>query len=70
MSKMEKNMGRMDRVIQIHIAVVVAGLFLGDVISGVLAYVLIAFGIIFLLTSFISFCPPYVPLGISRCKNQ
>ena len=37
---------------------------------GTLAYVLMALALIFLLTSFLSFCPLYLPFGISTCNKE
>jgi len=67
---MKKNMGTTDKAIRIVLAISIALLYYFDVIEGVLAYVLMAFAIIFLLTSFISFCPLYKPFGISTCKTK
>ena len=65
---MKKNMGSLDKGIRITVAVAIALLYYFNVISGTLAYVLMAVAIIFLLTSFINFCPLYTILGINSCK--
>ncbi|MDH7911278.1 DUF2892 domain-containing protein [Winogradskyella sp. SYSU M77433] len=65
---MKKNMGSLDKGIRVVLAITVALLYYFNVIEGTLAYVLMAFAIIFLLTSFISFCPLYTVLGINTCK--
>jgi len=62
---MKKNMGLIDKVIRILIAVAVVILYLTNVISGTLAVILLVFSGIFILTSLISFCPLYTPLGIN-----
>ncbi len=67
---MKKNMGNTDRVIRTLIAIVLAVLYFTNVISGTLAIVLLAVAGIFLLTSFISFCPLYAPFGISSCATR
>jgi len=67
---MKKNMGTIDKVIRILIAVVIAILFFTHVISGTLGIVLIALGVIFVVTSFISFCPLYLPFSISTNKKK
>ncbi|MCF8274282.1 MAG: DUF2892 domain-containing protein [Flavobacteriaceae bacterium] len=67
---MKKNMGSADKGIRVVIALVIAALYYFNVIEGTLAYVLMAFALIFLLTSFISFCPLYLPLGINTCKKK
>ena len=66
---MKKNMGTVDRVIRTLIAIGVGILYFTDQISGTLAIVLGAFAIIFLLTSFVAWCPIYAPLGISSRKQ-
>ena len=67
---MKKNMGSLDRTIRIIIALLIGVLFYTNVISGTLGYILIALGAIFLLTSFISTCPLYIPFGLSTCKMK
>jgi len=67
---MKKNMGALDKSLRVLIAIVVALLYYLDVIEGTLAYVLMAFAIIFLVTSFISFCPLYTILGINTCRRK
>lgn len=64
---MKKNMGSADRIIRVVIAVIIAALYFTGTISGALGIVLMAFAAIFVLTSFISFCPLYAPFGISSC---
>ncbi|HEY4628042.1 MAG TPA: DUF2892 domain-containing protein [Flavobacterium sp.] len=66
---MKKNMGSTDKIIRISIAVLIAVLYFTNTISGTLALILGAFAIIFIITSFISFCPLYLPFGISTKKN-
>jgi hypothetical protein len=67
---MKKNMGNADRIIRIIIAAVIAGLFFANIIPGVLGIVLMVLAGVFLLTSFISFCPLYAPFGINTCKKK
>lgn len=67
---MKKNMGTTDRLIRIVLAVVVAILYYTGTISGTVAIVLGALAVIFVLTSFISFCPLYVPFGINTCAKK
>lgn len=64
---MKKNMSGADRVIRILIALGVGALYYFKVIDGTLAYVLLAIAAIFVLTSFVSFCPIYSLFGISSC---
>lgn len=67
---MKKNMGSVDRLLRIAVALVVAFLYFTDVVSGTLAIVLAVIGLVFVLTAAIGFCPLYVPLGISTCKKN
>ena len=67
---MKKNMGMADRTIRIVIAVAVAVLYWLGIIEGMLAYVFLAFAAVFLLTSFISFCPLYTFLGTNSCPRK
>lgn len=67
---MQKNMGSTDKMIRVIIAAVIAALYFMKVISGTVAIVLGILGIVFLLTSFISFCPLYLPFGINTNKKQ
>lgn len=63
-------MGNTDKGIRVLLAIGVSLLYFFNVIEGTLAYILMALAIIFLITSFISFCPLYTPFGISTCKRK
>lgn len=67
---MTKNMGTLDRVIRLLIAVLIAVLYLTHVISGVAAVILGIVAVVFVITSLVGFCPLYVLLKISTCKQQ
>jgi hypothetical protein len=67
---MKKNMGSADRIIRAIVAAVIAVLYYMEIISGTLGIVLLVIAAIFLLTSFISFCPLYAPFGLSSCKTK
>ena len=63
-------MGTIDKAIRILAAIVIATLFFGDIISGTMATVLLVIAAIFILTSFVSFCPLYWPFKISTLKKK
>ena len=65
---MKKNMGSADRIIRLLIAAVIGVLYFTGTISGTLGIVLLILAGVFVLTSFISFCPLYAPFGLSTCK--
>lgn len=67
---MKKNMGSIDKVVRIVLALVIVVLYATNVLSGTLGFVLLAVAAIFVLTSLISFCPLYLPFGISTCKKK
>jgi len=62
---MKTNMGIIDRVVRIVVALIFIGLYFANVITGTLAIVLLVLAGVFALTSFVGFCPLYWPLGIS-----
>ena len=66
---MRKNMGSADRVIRILVAVSVIALYFGNLISGTIAIVLLVLAGIFILTSFMSLCPLYLPFELSTRKK-
>jgi len=63
-------MGTADRLIRILIAVLIAGLYGFNVIGGTLAIVLMIVSGVFILTSFISYCPLYSLFTISTRKKE
>lgn len=67
---MKKNMGNIDRALRILIAAVIIGLYFMGQISGTIAIIGLVFSAIFILTSFISFCPLYLPFNFSTRKED
>jgi hypothetical protein len=67
---MKKNMGTIDRVIRILVAVVIIALYFMGEISGTAALILMIFAAVFILTSFMSFCPLYLPFGLSTAGKK
>ena len=66
---MNKNMGGLDRGIRIIVALVIAALYYYQLIDGTLGNVLLALSAIFLITSFINFCPLYALFGLNTRKT-
>jgi hypothetical protein len=67
---MKKNMGQVDKVIRILLAVAIAILYFTNQINGTAAIIFGVIGIIFVATGFLRFCPLYLPFGISTTKNH
>lgn len=63
--KMKKNMGNIDRIVRILLAIVIAVLYFTNVITGTIGIILLILAAVFALTSFISFCPLYIPFRIN-----
>lgn len=62
-------MGTLDRVLRIAIAIAIIALYLTQIISGTIAIILLIIAAAFIITSFISFCPLYLPFGIRTRKS-
>ena len=67
---MKKNMGSIDKIVRVLVAVVIGVLYFTDQITGTAAIILGIFAVIFLLTSAIGFCPLYLPLKLSTIKKK
>ncbi len=67
---MKANMGSTDRIIRIILAVIIAALYFTNVITGTLGTILLILAVVFLLTSLVSFCPLYLPFGLSTMKKS
>jgi hypothetical protein len=67
---MKKNMGNADRLIRLVLAAIFATLYFGDFVQGAFGIVLIVLAAMFILTSFISFCPLYTLAGINTCPRK
>ena len=66
---MKKNMGTLDRIIRVALAILVLILYLTGAISGIVAIILGLVALIFLVTSLLGYCPLYTPLKISTRKE-
>lgn len=67
---MKTNMGSVDRLIRIVLAVALASLYFMGIVPGTLGIVLMVVSAVFALTSLISFCPLYTFLGINTCNTK
>lgn len=63
-------MGSADRIIRFLAALIIAGLYYADIITGTWAVVLLTLAAVFFLTSVVSFCPLYAPFGIRTCPAR
>lgn len=67
---MKKNMGTVDRVVRVIIALAVGVLIVTGQLTGILAIILGVLAVVFAATSVISFCPLYTLFGISTCPRE
>ncbi len=67
---MTKNVGNIDKLVRLIIAVVLFILVYTDTVKGnTMQYVLLTLALIAALTSLLNFCPIYKVLGINTCKK-
>ena len=67
---MKKNMGSTDRIIRFIVAAIFIALYFTDTVTGIWGVVLLVLAGVFILTTFVSFCPLYAPFGLSTCPNK
>ncbi|MCP4977210.1 MAG: DUF2892 domain-containing protein [Maribacter sp.] len=67
---MKKNMGGLDKVIRVLLAIVAGLLVYFEVVDGALAYILLSVTGIFVITSLVGFCPLYGIFGINSCRTK
>jgi hypothetical protein len=63
-------MGSADKIIRVLLAIIFAILIFTGTVTGALAIILGIFGVVFLVTSFMSFCPLYLPIKFSTLKKS
>jgi hypothetical protein len=67
---MKTNVGNMDKVLRIVLAVVMSVLYFTGTVTGTLGTVLLILGGVFLLTALVGFCPLYAMVGINTCPRK
>lgn len=67
---MRKNIGSVDKIIRLLIAVVIVILFATNIISGTLGIILLVVAGVLVITGLVNFCGLYAILGINTCKTK
>jgi Na+(H+)/acetate symporter ActP len=67
---MKSNMGTIDRIFRLSVAVIIAVLYFTGQLSGIASIILGIVAVAFLLTSLIGWCPLYLPFGLSTRKTE
>lgn len=57
--KLNKNLGNIDRIVRLLVALIFAALYFTGTVSGTLGIVLLVLGVVFAVTAVFSFCPIY-----------
>jgi hypothetical protein len=64
---MKTNVGNIDRIIRLLVAVLFAVLYFGGFVTGTIGLVLVILGAVFAVTAAIGFCPLYSIFGLNTC---
>lgn len=67
---MKKNMGALDKTIRIVLALLFVILYATGSVSGTWGIILLVLAAVFIVTSLMSFCPLYLPFGISTKRSK
>ena len=68
---MKKNIGTIDKILRVIIAIVIAVLYYMDIIIGnTLSAVILFLATLLLITSLLNFCPLYFILRINSCRKD
>ena len=66
---MKANVGSIDRIVRVVLAVILGALYFSGTVSGTLGIILLVVGVVLLLTSVVSFCPLYSLFKFSTKKS-
>jgi hypothetical protein len=65
---MTKNVGKIDMIVRIILAVVLAYLDWSGTVTGTMSWVVGIVAVVMLVTAFVKFCPLYKIIGVDTCK--
>ena len=66
---MQKNMGTLDKTLRLIVAAIAVALAASGTLVGTLAIIAYVLAAVFVVTSFVSFCPLYRLIGLRTCAN-
>jgi len=67
---MKTNLGGLDKIIRVSLAMVAGLLVYFEVVDDILAYILLTLIGVFVITSLVGFCPLYGIFGINSCGRK
>lgn len=65
---MTKNVGKIDMIVRIVLAAILAYLDWSGTVTGAMSWVVGIVAVVMLVTAFVKFCPLYKILGVDTCK--
>lgn len=68
--KAKKNIGSIDRIVRVVLALVFGVLYFTGIVPGTLGLVLVILAVVFLATSFVTVCPIYMAFGLSTATKE
>ena len=66
---MQKNMGTLDKTLRLILAAIAVALAATGMLTGTLAIIAYVVAAVFVVTSFVSFCPLYRIIGLRTCAD-
>jgi len=66
---MKQNIGTTDRVVRLIAALVLAALYFTGILAGTAGAIAVGLAAVLVLTSFLRFCPLYLPFGIRTRRD-
>jgi uncharacterized membrane protein YtjA (UPF0391 family) len=66
---MRKNMGTLDKTLRLILAAIAVALAATGTLTGAAAIIAYVVATVFVVTSFVSFCPLYRLIGLRTCAN-
>lgn len=70
LTAMKRNMGTTDKILRISGAALLIVLYITKILSGTPGIIALVLAAILIVTSFIGFCPLYLPFGINTRKKD
>ena len=67
---MKKNVGNVDRIIRIVLALIMGILYFTGTVGGTVGLILLVLAGVFVLTSLVSYCPLYSLVGLNTCPKD
>ncbi len=67
---MKKNIGSIDKIVRLLLAAVFILLFVFNVVTGLVGYILLALAAVFIFTALVNWCPIWAMLGLHTDKRE